>query len=249
MTDLFEAPAVNPDPETDPIEAVRQKFMKDGQVDIDALLKAKAESDKFIKRLENENALAREEVTKAATFEDLLAKISEQQAAKAAANHADEPGQAPNVPTNATTPEEVRQWVAEQYNQEQTKAAQQKNVESVRATMEKSFGPNFQGKLEAICRDLELTKEEAGFMAATRPKAFLKLVLGAQAPAQYNTAPPASSVRVEAGVKRGGDRTYSYYKAMASSPDPKVRAQYLSPGIQNKIARLHEELGDDFLNN
>jgi hypothetical protein len=247
MTELFNAPDASDDQSDAYLEEVKAKFTRDGQLDVDALLKAKAESDKFIKRLEGENQGVREEMNKRATFDELLKKINEQRAQGAdGSNHEPDAGEADEP--NKYNPDDIRKMVSETFNQEQTKAAQAKNVEQVKDALSKNWGSNFADKLKQVTKDLELTQEEAGFMAATRPKAFLKLVLGDKAPVG-NYAPPSSSVRVEHSQKPSGDKTYSYYKSMLNSPDPAVRARYWDPSTQNKIHALALELGDAFLNN
>lgn len=245
MTDLFKTPEAPLDQaKADALNTLKQKFAKeDGSLDVEALLNAKAESDIFIDRLQGENAGVREEMNKRATFDQLLEKINQQQARKAEeANHAPD---APEGNEPSYKPEDIKKMVSESFNQEQTKAAQQKNVNEVKATLEKNWGPNFAAKLTQVTTEFELSQEEAGFMAATRPKAFLKLVLGDKAPVG-NFAPPQSSQRMEQSNRPTGE-TYSSYKAMMTSTDPRVRAEYWSPRVQNKLHALAMEHGEAFL--
>ncbi len=245
MTDLFTAPEASADQDDTYLNEVKAKFTRDGQLDVDALLKAKAESDRFIQRLEGENAGVREEMNKRATFDQLLERINQQQAQRAeGSNHEPEAGEANEPKYN---PDDIRKMVSETFNQEQTKAAQQKNVESVKDTLAKAWGPNFTNKLKQVTDEFELTQEEAGFMAATRPKAFLKLVLGDKAQPVGNYSPPQSTQRMDYSQKPAGENTYSYYKSMMNSSDPKVRAEYWSPRVQNKIHDLAMEHGEAFL--
>jgi hypothetical protein len=248
MTDLFNTPESPQDQGgDDALETVKAKFSKDGELDVAALLKAKAEADKFIERLEQENAGVREEMNKRATFDELLSKINERQAQRPDGSNHEQEGRVADEPSKLN-PEDIKKMVSDNYNQEQAKAAQLKNMNEVKATLEKQWGAGFTQKLKQVVQDLELTEDEAGFMASSRPKAFLKLVLGDKAPTP-NVAPPQSSVRIEGVVRRGGENTYSYYKAMMNSSDPKVRAEYWSPQTQNKIHNLAMELGEAFLKN
>ena len=253
MTELFEdfspaAPKAT-EPEADPIETIKQKFSREGELDIDALAKAKAESDDFIKRLQDETAGLREELTKRTSLDDLITRLEDQQSSEGeSVNHTPKTKTNDDIPPNkALDPAAIEKMVEKIHTKKQMEANQVKNISDIRSRLEQEWGPEFAKKLKSVTDELELTQDEAGKLAAEKPKAFLKLVLTSKEQSP-NIAPPQSSVRMQPSSV-GTNKTYSYYKKMMESPDPKIRNEYWSPRVQNEMHKLTQQLGDAFLNN
>lgn len=252
MADLFEetpAESTETNVESDPIVVIKQKFSKDGKVDEDALAKAKAESDAFIERLKQEAAGLREELTKRTSFDELLSRLEQKTSSEdTSVNHTPQTKTNDDIPNKAMSNEAIEEIVTKTLSKETQKASQVKNVNEVRSELKKAWGNDFANKLKQITEDLEISQEDAGLMAAQKPKAFLRLVLGStptqQAP---STAPPSSSFRQTTTVTTG--KNYSYFKKMMDDPNPRVRNEYWSPRIQNEMHRLAQQLGDSFYSN
>lgn len=249
MTDLFENTPV--EGETAPIDhtdIIKAKFSKDGVVDVEALVKAKAESDRFIEQLKEENKGVRDEMNKRTSFDELIARLEQQKSSTADAdNQAAPPEKNDDIPNKVLDNSAIEAIVAKTLTRKTQEANQVKNISDVRAKLEAEWGKDHVKKLETVIADLDLTKDEAGKLAAERPKAFLKLVLGDKNIPQTGIAPPQSSVRFEQRPNTGIAKGFSQYQKMMTDPDPKVRNLYWSPKVQNEMHKLVQEHGEAFL--
>jgi hypothetical protein len=238
MTDLF-TPAGG-DQEPDYMSYVKAKFGKeDGSIDLEALAKAKFKSDEHIANLETEQAGVREELNKRLSFEEVLTKIEAGRQSATTENN-----QTPDatIGEKSLTPDDVKKLLQETLTQEQQKAAYQNNVKSVRDTLQSAWGPTFADKLKQVCNELDISEEEAGQVAMTKPKAFLKLVLGESAPRQIdNVAPARSSVRIDANSP-SGVKNWAYFEKIKMT-NPK---EYWTPKVQLELHRQAIKLGDAF---
>lgn len=250
MTDLFteETPEVEVTNSTDPVETIKSKFSKEGVVDVDALLKAKAESDRFIEQLKAEGKGVREELSKRISFEEALAKITATQNSNAETTNHVEP-RAKNDDVHSVTTDDVRKMVAETLQTETKKATQEKNRLNVKTELQRTWGNDYIDKLTKVTRDLDISQEEADALAANKPKVFMKLVLGEtrvmEAPSVFT--PPRSQI-IPTQNSSSGKKNYAYYKQMQDSTDSRVKANYWSPKTQNEMHKLASEMGDAFYN-
>ncbi len=203
------------------------------------LAKGKLESDRFIEQLKREQAELRQELNTRLSLEEFL----DQQ--KALSNT-----QVPEVPTQTTRTEnvesltkaEISAIVRDALTYEKTTASQAENMNYVRSELINSWGPDYTKKLAAQAADLGVDKEFLNNLAATKPKAFLKLVQ-AQAPQAVDTTsvtPPRSSVRVNTNTS--GMKNETYYAKLRKS-DPKT---YFSPAVQAERHQMAQRLGTAF---
>lgn len=234
---LFKTPGAE-DEAAKYLEGVTKKYAKDdGQLDVDALTKGKAESDWFIERLQQEAAEMRDELNKRATYDELMAKIS---ATRDNSSLEDEQN---DSPTNQSVDIEkvVKEKVSEQLNQYQQQSVHEKNTDKVVQALRDTWGDNYVPKLKEAIKEAELTEEEAMTLAATKPAAFLRMI--APATNERERAPsfaaPASSVR--AGMQ-SNKMNYAYFQKMRKS-DP---VKYASPEVKNLMWKLAHEQGPDF---
>lgn len=251
MTELFDdTPEVSETIETnDPIATIKAKFSKeDGSVDVDALLAAKAESDRFIDQLQGEGKGLREELTKRTSLDDLMARLDQGKSSEdKTVNHTDT-AKNDDIPNRAVDQRNIEQLVEQVYTKKNKEASQLKNISDVRSQLEQAWGKDFPKKLKQMTDELDISQEEAGRLAGEKPKAFLKLVLGDnQRQPQHDTAPPVSSVRLTSSTVVGG-KNYTHFKKMMDSPDARIRNQYWSPKVQNEMHKLAQQLGDAFYN-
>jgi hypothetical protein len=239
MTDLF-TPESGGDHEPDYMTYVKSKFAKeDGSIDLDALAKAKFKSDEHIANLEKEQAGVRDELTKRLSFEEVLAKIeANRQSAEPSDNQAHQDAR---IDEKSLTPDDVKKLLQETLTQEQQKATYQSNVNTVRSRLSEAWGPTFAEKLKQVCSELDISEEEAGQVAMTKPKAFLKLVLGETPKQVENAAPARSSVRLDS-TPHNGVKNWAYFeKIRVSNP-----GEYWSPKVQLELHRQAVKLGDAF---
>lgn len=242
MSNLFDGSQTNdpvvPDQEPDYLEYVKSKFANDkGEVDLVALAKAKFKADQHIAQVEREQAGLRDELKNRTSFEEMLEQIKSAQSSQVApTNHVEPPTQGDASPK--LTEEDYRRLAQETYKQETQKAEQQRNVDTVKQELTKAWGPDFSKKLNEVIQDLELTQDEAANVAATRPKAFLKLVLGST-PQTQNYAPPASSVRLTNSGPDVGVKNNEYFEKIRKT-DP---VTYWSPKVQNELHTNARKMG------
>lgn len=235
--------------ESDPIETIKSKFTKDDKLDVDALIAAKAESDRFIEQLKSEGKGIREELAKRISVEEALAKIQATADSKAqSVNHA-EPRPKNDDVQNTVTADDVRKMVTDTLQTETQKATHVKNRQSVKAELQKTWGDDYVKHLRVVIGDLDLTPQEADLLAATKPKAFLKLVIDqhtTEHPSMF--AAPKSNVQTNPDMKNVGKKNYAYFKQMLDSPDSKIRQKYWSPAVQNEMHKLAISQGEAFFN-
>lgn len=242
MTNIFDADT-DLTGEVDPLEYARAKFRTaDGELDVAALARAKMEADKHISKVEAEQATVREELTRRLSFEELAAKID------AAKNPVVEPPVTPGVAPSGVnekhgmSEEDIAKLVKQTLTQEQQKAVHSSNIDSVRNELAKAWGENYVTKLKEVIADLGYPQQEAEVLAATRPKAFLKMLLGQAAAAPiYNPAPPRSGL-MASNIPDTNARNYEFFEKMRKS-DPK---SYWLPRTQNEMHKLAEKMGEAF---
>ncbi len=216
---------------------VEKKFTKDGNLDVDALKKGKAESDWFIERLQKENAEMRDEMNKRATYDELMAKI---EATRANSSQDDE--QDDNHANQSVDIEKVvQEKVSQQLNQYQQQSAHERNTTAVVETLKAAWGDNYVPKLREAIQEADLTEQEAMQLAATKPKTFLRAVMPTETKREQvpSFSAPASSVK---SGSMSNTMNYSYFEKMRKS-DP---AKYRSPEIQNLMWKVAQEKGPDF---
>lgn len=202
--DLFGQGDHSVDPEKNYLEELVGEGKKFPSVE--ELARGKAESDAFIARIQDENKVMRAELEKRATVEDFLDRLkSEREQAGNAPppNHGDD-----RTETQALTPEQVEALVAAEVEKRSASDSKSRNRETVRQTLERSFGPGYQQVLRQKADELGVGQEFLNNLAADQPKAFLALVGAESAPA---TRTPAQGTRDNPGGQ-SARKNYEYFK-------------------------------------
>ena len=137
----------------------------------------------------------------------------------------------PDAPgTDTVNPEVIQRLIQETLTQEQRKAIATQNLNSVKNTLEKEWGENFGKVLNEKAAELEVGKQFLDNLAATNPKAFLKLV-GIEEKRDAYVPTPTSTVDAPRAPATGTYRTWSDYERLRKE-NPKL---YHTPRIQNEI--------------
>lgn len=246
MTTLFDPPPIEVPETIDPNKDYHAELVGDGKKykDDAALARAKAESDAFIKRLENETKALRDALTKAenevktrTSLDDFLQKVSQAQNEPPATrsnpdNHADQ---------TVLSEEKITQIVESRLSAKEKASIANSNLRIVTEGLQQALGPNYVQALEAKTQELGLDKETLDNLAKTAPKAFFALIGITAEQKQSIFRQPESSVRSPqstAGVKNA-----KYYENLRKTLPA---SEYWSPRLQNEIFESRKTLGEDF---
>lgn len=231
MTDLFEA-------ETNEASQRAELEAKWKDKSADEVLKAKIDSDLYIKTLERQKdelrkdyLEQREELLSKAKFEDLLTKLQ-------AENNS---GTIPEVKEVESQPEpididkKIRDALAENRQLERQTA----NALQVQTRLRERFGNTYQD----VLRDTGLSPKQINEIAAESPEAIYRLVGMDSAPKESFQSPVRSSQRNDTFAPRGQTkRDWNYYQELKKT-NPKI---YLDPKLSVQMHNDAMEQGDAF---
>lgn len=207
------------------VENLKARFTKDGVLDVEGLLKAKAHADKHIKQVETERAGLYEDLKVRTKLEDLVSKIKE-----TPVNHE------PQINSNATplSEEDIERKLNEKLSIRDREYTYQQNVNKVVGELTKIYGNDWQNKVAARARELGETTEYLTELAKTRPQLLLKLVAGDER-SVYNPAPPSNEFRTTSQQPSG--KTWSSFERMRKE-NPSA---YWSIETQRELHKLADE--------
>lgn len=227
------------------IQKARDKFTREGNLDIDALLRGKAESDRFIEVLQDEKKEMRRDINERINLEKFVAKLEERvnvpQSTSNQPNQGDEKPNEGNVNSTPVSMDDVAKLVQDALTQESSKRVRAENLRESRVALEKLYGPNYSSHLQARADELGVTKEFMNKLAGESPKALIA-VLGKPANEPSTYAPPKGTTNTHAVAGGPGERTFKWYEKMRKE-DPK---RYWS--VQN-TQQMHKDaarMGVDF---
>lgn len=206
------------------------------------LARGKWESDNFIRKLEKELQETREDLNKRMSAAEVAEQISQLVQQRTTSNP-------PNTNTaderaddvTSMTPEEIKALLEDKFSQHQQKLSQDENLNTVRNELEAVWGPNYVARLKDKVKNLGLGEDFANGFAATKPKAFLKLVMDEKGANSVDVNPPHSSVRSSPFVS--GKKYKDYQRMRTENP-----ALYHSPKVQVEMYEEAKKQGDTFYN-
>lgn len=239
MTTLFQAP--DPDAELDAL--IQERFVKNGEVDVEEIKKSWKHSQKHIKTLEGDNRTLREDNIRRMSYEDLAERLK---AVPNVSNVDQDDDTEPNGNRNRQDVDIdalVEAKLTTRLNQYQQSTIESENRATVIAELRKAWGDNYVERLQQETNDLGKTPEQINAMAGSDPKMLLR-ALGVDNKAEkrpiVNTSAPRSSITARVGSKSMS--RYDEYKAEMKA-DPRLRD---SPQYQMKMLREAEQMGDAF---
>jgi hypothetical protein len=218
------------------------------------LAKAKAESDAFIENLKNENKALRQQAAEQITMKEFLTKLETAPKVKGDdnVNNQNTNGNQPNDENNnnnnnnaRTISEEDIVRVLETREITKTKA---NNLNTVKEVLQKVWGSNYAATLQAKVSEMGVSQDFLDNMAATSPRAFLKLLDVEAAFNQkqeelsiFNPKPASSNSQAKgAASNTGSPQTFKEFKKLY----PKDRDFYTGR-VQNAMARTIKEVGEE----
>ena len=239
--DLFAPTTVEYDPNSnylDQLVGEGKKFTDPNKLAYSAL-----EKDRFIERLKSENEAMRKSVNSSQKLEELVNKLSTTTKAPSSNddNHNSELGdtKAPTVPVpGGLTVEQAEALVHK-------KLTEKDNFSKAIEGIKRSYGTDYQTKLDTEAKNLGLTATEVNSLAKSNPELFLRIFQGNTPTDDYITPPSGINANsLSPSNTLNGIRTEKYYKDLKAA-DPK---KYWSKAIQNQEYKDAMQLGEKFFN-
>lgn len=245
-TSIFSNPSSTVAEGVDFVEQAKKKFSKeDGTLDVDALLKGKAEADRFIEQLKHETAQIRNDLASRLSVEEALSKLVATPASGTSNNQRVEERlpETPNKETPAAlAKDDVLALVREALATESSKAKQASNIEVAKQELEKTFGSNYITHLQKRADELGVNPDFLNRLASESPKALLALVNDGKTSTQSNLSTPPETNIMSGTQSNVGSKNYKYYDSVRKS-DPR---KYWSPSFQNEMYANAAKLGPKF---
>jgi len=238
MTNLFEAPVDQPDASLR--EEITNKW-KDKPVE--ELLKAKVESDLYIKSLErqkdelrNDYLKQRDELLTKAKFEEYIQKmesLKDGQVTEPKVNEVSEP---------KYDPKEIESLVLNKINETKKIEKETENFNRVQMKLQERFGNNYQSVLREQQINLGLSDSDVNDLAKKSPEAFFRMMNLNEGTKESFQAPPRSNQRMDNFAPKVQKRDYNYYQELKKT-NPRL---YLDPKIAVQMHNDAVELGESF---
>lgn len=194
----------------------------------DILAKSKIEADKAIKLREQELAELRAELNTRLSLEEFLAKTSANVSTQGNNPPVEQTPQKVEA-TPSVSKDEVMNLVREALSTEKTKQTVSQNVDSVRSTLQKQWGNNWNKHLEDKVTELGIGKEFLSDIAGRSPQAALAL-LGVSSQENKKPTNPNAGMPPQSGMSAlpsagddytNGVRNRNYWEKLRAS-DPKT---------------------------
>jgi hypothetical protein len=217
------------------------------------LAKAKAESDAFIENLKNENKVLRQQATEQITMKEFLTKLETAPKVKGDDNVNNQNADKNQPNNNENNDNQNNRTISEEdivrvlETREATKTKRE-NLDSVKTVLQKAWGSNYPNILQEKTAEMGVSKEFLDNMAATSPRAFLKLLdVEASMEARNNElsvfAPRSGSVNTQAQNQKensSGPKTFKEFKKLYKDP-----RDFYTGKVQNAMARTIKEVGEE----
>lgn len=225
----------------DPTEApALEELVGEGKKysDINALVSAMVEKDRFIDQLQGENEELRVDLRARTSVEELLDKLPKQPSSSVELREPHDPGsETPSV-------EDIKSQILTELEEEQKKIGRTQNIEKAKEGLIERFGNEYKTRLQAVAKELGVTPQYLDDIAAASPSGLLKLVdsiAGTPPPAKPGV-PPATSYDLLKNHQHTPKKTRSFFRELRKT-DPNT---YYSPKVQNEMNKLAIELGPAF---
>lgn len=203
--------------------------------DDEALARAKLESDQFIERLQQENAMLRGEIQQRETIEDIVQRLTP---AKSSPDTANEEPREPGSPKNGLTPDEVKQLLSKELAEQKDRDLRSNNAKFVRQKLVEKYGPDWQTHLKTRQAELDVSEQYLTDLAQTQPKVFLSLL--GETPKRDNFTPPSSVIDPAKQTVNPNVKDWFYYEKLRKENF----REYMSPRVQNEMHDQIVRLGE-----
>lgn len=210
----------------------------------DEVLKAKVESDLYIKTLtarldgiRDDYLKLREESTAKASLEELISRQE-----RLLANPDTIPPTQEQVSQPSLKPEEIEAMLEQKLTARERANKQTENFNYVRTKLKEQYGDNASAALKQRMDTLGLDQGFVDELAKNHPSVFLKTFMDQPQRQDTNIAPPRNTVRQDRFAPVTQKRDWNYYQEL-NKRDPRA---YLDPKIAIQMHNDAIALGDDF---
>jgi len=239
MTNLFEALPADPQ-DVSLREEITNKW-KDKP--IEELLKAKVESDLYIKSLERQKdelrddyLKQRDELLTKAKFEEYINQmktLNDGQVTEPKVNEVSEP---------KYDPKEIESLVLNKINETKKIEKETENFNVVQSKLKERFGNNYQQVLREQQLNLGLSDNDVNDLAKKSPEAFFRMMNLNQDRQDTFQTPPRNNHRSDTFAPKVQKRDYNYYQELKKT-NPRL---YLDPKIAVQMHNDAVEQGEAF---
>ena len=226
------------------LDTVKAKFTKeDGTIDVDGLLNKALHADKHIPTIEGENANLRKEVDSRLNYQDLLDKLDSYRVQSASSSNPDQDRDERDEGTKLTE-DRISAMLDEKLTQKQHEALRASNLQYAKRELANTLGSDWVQKLAKMAPDLDMTQQEIDYLAATKPKALLRMVAPQAAKTQEQSfSPPASRMNTSAMTPTGEKNNSYYLDKLRKNPKLASDPQFVAEQMANA-----KKLGEAFFN-
>lgn len=207
------------------------------------LLKAKIDSDLYIKTLEKQKDEMRndvlrlnEELSARTNLQDLIDRLNQQQQS---------PDPAPRVEDQSAkglAPEDVERLVLAKIEQSKLAEKENDNLSRVHSKLKERFGDNTARILKEQANTLGLSNDDVNALARKSPEAFFRLMGLNERPREDFMAPPRNDRRNDNFAPTTEKRTWTWYQNLKRT-NPTL---YFDPKTQVQMHRDAASLGNSF---
>lgn len=206
-----------------------------------ALARAKAESDLFIERLQNENKKVRDALTKSqselstrTSLDEFLQKVKDAQTT---------PIRQDTPPDNPVLDEDkIAQLIESRLTAKERANLEAGNIRAAQEGLIKAFGQDYVPTLNEKAQELGVSSEFLDNLAKTAPKAFFA-TLGINPNEQKTIFTPPPNTVIPG---RGSNTQAKNYKHYADQRKKLPPEKYYSPEFQNEMFESAKKLGAAF---
>jgi hypothetical protein len=209
------------------------------------LAKGKFEADKFVEDLKRQNEELRKDLEEGTKLDELMKLIKEGQKSPEAPGGQQVPSETPGgTSPEPLTEEKLRALVENHVSQRESETQRQRNISAVDQEMNEKFGDSAHAVLVRRAAELDMTLEEAQELAASKPKAFIRLMGLDSKGTTPSPVTIGNTQRSEGGNfnRSGTTRDWAYYQDMRRNK----KSLYFSPAVQQQLIKDRLELGDKF---
>ncbi len=212
--------------------------------DPEVIAKGKWEADRYINELKAKYEKLQEDLSKASQIDELIAQLKSQ--TKSPEDGGDS-RTIPDDPAVQTEPkgaseDEIRALVEAKIAERESASQREKNVTQVDSELVRRFGDSANAVIRKQAAELDMTVDEVKELAATKPKAFFRLMGLDDDHTKSSSKVVGAGVRSEASFTGGPTRNWAYYQELRR----KDKAKYYSQRVQDQMYRDKEALGDKF---
>lgn len=198
-------------PEVDPSKDYLSELVGEGKKfkDPAALALSKVNSDRHIAKLESELKAIRTDMNSRLSLEELVTKLASTKPSESGAPSGGDSSSTQNA-SDTLTPETLAKIVDERVAQISAREQAKSNLNVVKSTLTAAWGKEYPTKLREKAQELGVGEGFLNDLAASQPKAFLKLI---------EVEPSKTSVK-DTGAPLSGVNLPS-----SSQPDPNFRGR------------------------